>query len=352
MTAKTGLLGNLVEAIETLRRRIAEHGHDIAQDETRTRQTLVDPLLFALGWDASNPAQVTLEYKKGRGRADYALLGPDSPLAIIEAKRLREQLDDKHIEQALNYANTEDIDFIVVTNGDEWKMYGVFLRGTMNERLLMHLKISATPVHETVLESLRLWNANLGTGKPAPAGKPVVTDISDDDVLTADDIVFDPGKNDSDSGADAGKRKRAHTPVQPRTEPHHDGWMPINDVELAGALRGKNKQRIVLDIGGTQKTVKSQTDILATVITVALVDSGKLTRADCPVLLGGSKTRYLINTKPTHADNTPFVSARALSGGLHLFTAHAVSAMLKHLCRLLEEFDIDLATVRVRVEDA
>ena len=49
------LLDDLVGVIETLKERIAAHGAKPAENETRTRMALIDPLLQALGWDVSDP---------------------------------------------------------------------------------------------------------------------------------------------------------------------------------------------------------------------------------------------------------------------------------------------------------
>jgi len=79
-------LDDLVEVIETLQRRIRDHGDSLRQNEIRTRVALIDPLLTALGWDVADPGLVTAEYNVGTGRADYALLIPgDKPAALVEA---------------------------------------------------------------------------------------------------------------------------------------------------------------------------------------------------------------------------------------------------------------------------
>ena len=81
------LLDDLVGVIETLQRRIADHGASLRENETRTRMAPVDLLLAALGWDVADPAVAPPEYSASGGRADYALLKPDgSPIAMVEAK--------------------------------------------------------------------------------------------------------------------------------------------------------------------------------------------------------------------------------------------------------------------------
>lgn len=71
---------SLLKLVETLRKRIDEHGATLRQSETMTRYALVDPLLRELGLDTGNPDLVVPEYKAGSGSADYALLVNGTPL--------------------------------------------------------------------------------------------------------------------------------------------------------------------------------------------------------------------------------------------------------------------------------
>ena len=127
------LLDDLTGVIESLRERIGTHRASLGENETRTRMALVDPLLMALGWDVSDPAVVTPEFKVSGGWADYALLRTDEqPAATVEAKKLGERLAS-HQMQMLNYANASGIDFAALTDGDHWELYDVFRRGTLEE---------------------------------------------------------------------------------------------------------------------------------------------------------------------------------------------------------------------------
>ncbi len=85
-------LDDLQRVIENLRNMIEVHRDYLSEDETRTRQVLIDPLLRKLGWDVSDPQAVELEYKMGPQRADYALMSNGQPVAVIEAKRLGRDL--------------------------------------------------------------------------------------------------------------------------------------------------------------------------------------------------------------------------------------------------------------------
>ena len=168
------LLESLVSTIETLRERIQTHGSTLRENETRTRMALIDPLLYALGWDTSNPVLVTPEYNVSGQWADYALLGPDGkPAATVEAKKLGEPLAG-HRMQMLNYSNAAGIQYAGLTDGNRWELYKVFEVGTLDERRILELSIAEGASHRLVLQLLLLWNPNLSSGQPSAAKEPIL----------------------------------------------------------------------------------------------------------------------------------------------------------------------------------
>ena len=171
--SQDALLGPLVDAIESVKQRIQEHGASLRENETRTRVALIDPILQALGWDVSDPASVTLEYDVQGRRADYALLRANNrPAATIEAKKLGENLQ-QHRMQMLNYANASGVDYAGLTDGNHWELYDVFKRGELSERELLSVTIADSASHESALKLLLLWRLNLEAGQPVEAATPI-----------------------------------------------------------------------------------------------------------------------------------------------------------------------------------
>ena len=145
-------LDALVRAIESLQERIRRDGETIGSNEIRTRTTLVDPLLNALGWDTTDPAMVVPEYAAGGGVADYALLkvtpdGGSPVIAFIEAKRLHEPLEP-HRSQMLTYANMSGVRYAGLTNGDRWEFYIVFKEAPLHERRILDVSL----LHESAFD--------------------------------------------------------------------------------------------------------------------------------------------------------------------------------------------------------
>ena len=95
---------NLSRVITQLRFRVQNHGDYLSSvDEARTRYTLIDPILRALGWDLADPSQVKVEIDidmlSAVKKADYALFkkagSGERPWILVEAKRL----DPRQIER-------------------------------------------------------------------------------------------------------------------------------------------------------------------------------------------------------------------------------------------------------------
>ena len=192
-------LDDLRDAIQKLQDMVEPHRRYLSENETRTRQVLIDPLLRELGWDVSNPDMVQLEYKVGQQRADYALISNGQRVALIEAKRLGSDLQEDEIMQVLNYANRAGIGYMIITNGDRWEMYEVFQPAALEERLLMELELSQQSAHRNALQALAMWRPNLvSEGGPAEATKPVFISDGPPEQQTSSDPPI--GEEESDEG--------------------------------------------------------------------------------------------------------------------------------------------------------
>ena len=119
------LLLPLLNAIEAIRTRVSGHKTYLEGHETRTRVSLVDPVLRALGWNPSDPKSVALEYKIEAKSADYALLNDDGkPVAIVEAKTIGKSLGGMdQLGQIGMYALGGSVGLVALTDGDRWRLH-------------------------------------------------------------------------------------------------------------------------------------------------------------------------------------------------------------------------------------
>ena len=304
-------LDSLQRVIEKLRKAIEAHRGYLAENETRTRQVLIDPLLRKLGWDVSNPNIVQLEYQVREGRPDYALMSKSKPLAVVEAKRLGSDLDEV-IKQAFNYANPGGIPYMIVTNGDTWEMYEVFKQAELEDRLLMKLELSQQSAHKNASQALAMRKPNLTSKKPA----------------------FKPPKR-------APKQSKLPVQLPPDDQlENSDNWCSFE-----WKLYEQHTKPVELKIGDRPKEiVKSWKDVIHKVV-AWLADEERLSINDCPI---GTETYTFIGREAVNPDGTSFQSPQTLSNGLILQGAYVNTiAQWQKLRQLLGDLEVDRSTIRV-----
>lgn len=123
-------------------------------NERAVSTSIVVPILRALGWDDSDPAQVMPEYTNPRGRVDYALSpSRNSPAVFVEVKRVGQTADaDK---QLFEYAFHEGAQIAVLTDGRLWNFYLPGQHGSYEDRRVYQLDIVERETAEIVLRFRR-----------------------------------------------------------------------------------------------------------------------------------------------------------------------------------------------------
>ena len=96
-----------IEDIKDLAERVPSL-QPMLDDEAKTKQFLILPLIRALGYDDANPAEVVPEYTADFGartgwKADYALMSGERPLIVMECKQLSNRLSTDEINQLGRY---------------------------------------------------------------------------------------------------------------------------------------------------------------------------------------------------------------------------------------------------------
>jgi predicted type IV restriction endonuclease len=144
----------LSEALADVRDKIARYqGKEVNEQNTKT--ALIDPVLRALGWDLGDLEEVQQEYKR-RPRdkpVDYALLVLRTPRLFVEAKALGQDLKDrKWANQVMGYATVAGVEWVVITNGDEYRIYNACAAVPVEEKLFRTVALTApnSPVEETL----------------------------------------------------------------------------------------------------------------------------------------------------------------------------------------------------------
>ena len=308
------LLGDLVTAIQTAQARIRDYGNTLSQNEYRTRISLIDPILDALGWDVSNPKLVTHEYQAGNGRADYALLKNQSPIAFIEAKHFGESLD-KHEAQVFTYSVSQGVKYAGLTDGNRWILEDLSARFDQGESRILDISLDKSDKHQCALKLLVLWQPNLDAGQPTEATEPVL-------------VV-----------------PREVKPTPPRTDlvklppPPHKGLIPLSEYKP-----GKSDSLPLVQFPGEGERQLQKWYGLLVEIAEWLIRRGLLSEGSCPVP-GAAKGYSMINSVPMHENGTPFFHPERLSNRLYLNKQGNRDTLLSNAKSLLEYFEKDSTDV-------
>ncbi len=93
-------------------------------NEEMTKKDFILPLFRALGWNTEDSNEVTAEEKISKKRVDYGFRINGIPKFFLEAKALKEDLDNpKFIEQAINYAWHKGCTWAVLTDFESVKIF-------------------------------------------------------------------------------------------------------------------------------------------------------------------------------------------------------------------------------------
>lgn len=156
-------LADLEQRISGIRRRQEAIG------EQNTKAVLIAPLLAALGWNLFNLSEVVREYKNKPqdNPVDYALFVLRSPSLFIEAKDLGTNLDDrKWVSQILGYATVVGVEWAVLTDGDEYRIYNAHAPVDVSEKLFRVVRVSDLAQREYTARTLELLSkANMGESR-------------------------------------------------------------------------------------------------------------------------------------------------------------------------------------------
>lgn len=112
--------------------------------EQNTKAGLIEPILETLGWDVSDPDEVHREYRRlpSDNPVDYALLLVGTPRVLVEAKGVTENLDDpRWANQTVAYATAAGVNWVVLTNGKEWRIFNAHAPVPLERKLFRTVRL-------------------------------------------------------------------------------------------------------------------------------------------------------------------------------------------------------------------
>jgi hypothetical protein len=142
-------MSDLEVALSSVRDRIAKYQRP-GIGEQDTKAALIVPVLRSLGWDVEDLEDVKLEYKRlpSDNPVDYALFLLREPRLFIEAKALGARLDDhKWTSQILAYATVAGVEWVALTDGDEWRIYNSHATVPVEKKLFRVVRVADPETH-------------------------------------------------------------------------------------------------------------------------------------------------------------------------------------------------------------
>lgn len=131
-----------------------QRARDVSEADTVT--LIKDVLSDAFGYDKY--AELTSEHAIRGTYCDIALSVDGKVWALIEAKAIGTTLDDRHVKQAIDYASNKGVEWCLLTNGAEWRLYNVIFAKPIDKRLIAQVDLLTVDMrNDSHLERLYLF---------------------------------------------------------------------------------------------------------------------------------------------------------------------------------------------------
>lgn len=120
-------------------RSVAQKALASGAKESDTRMIVSSIISDALGWDAFD--NLTGEFRIKGVFADFVLRNEGRHLVIIEVKAITSRLNEKHLYQAVSYAANKGVEWVILTNGAEWRLYRVLFNKPVEHELMFEVSL-------------------------------------------------------------------------------------------------------------------------------------------------------------------------------------------------------------------
>lgn len=127
---------------------------DVGEADTVT--IVKDMLADLFGYDKY--ADLTSEYAIRGTYCDLATKIDGTLQTLIEVKAIGLDLKDQHVKQAVDYAANQGVDWVLLTNGQQWRVYHVIFAKPIGQELIIDINLCAlSPRSMADIEKLYLW---------------------------------------------------------------------------------------------------------------------------------------------------------------------------------------------------
>jgi hypothetical protein len=127
---------------------------DIGEADTVT--IVKDLLAEVFGYDKYS--ELTSEFSIRGTYCDLATKIDGALQSLIEVKAIGLDLKDHHVKQAVDYAANQGVDWVLLTNGVQWRVYHVVFAKPIDKELIVDIDFCAlNPRSKSDIETLFLW---------------------------------------------------------------------------------------------------------------------------------------------------------------------------------------------------
>jgi hypothetical protein len=132
----------------------AAKARDVGEADTVT--IIKDMLADVFGYDKYS--EVTSEFAIRGTYCDLATKIDGVLQTLIEVKAIGLDLKEQHVKQAIDYAANQGVDWVLLTNGTNWRIYHLIFAKPIGQELVVDIDfLNLNPRSETDLELLFLW---------------------------------------------------------------------------------------------------------------------------------------------------------------------------------------------------
>lgn len=127
---------------------------DIGEADTVT--IVKDLLADVFGYNKYS--ELTSEYAIRGTYCDLAIKIDGTLQTLIEVKAIGLELKDHHVKQAIDYAANQGVDWVLLTNGSQWRVYHVVFAKPIGQELIVDIDFCALNARSAAdIEKLYLW---------------------------------------------------------------------------------------------------------------------------------------------------------------------------------------------------
>lgn len=169
MPTKSEAAADVRKVLERVKDHLAAGGPKLGEADTRA--WFIDPLLRALGYKDIADLQHEYYIKDTKDFLDYVLLVEGKPRIAVEAKALGRNLTDGDAGQVIQYCSILGIEWAVVTNVREWRLYHQFAEADLAGKLLFKLDLvgwSSKDEFDALFDQLWLVSKDAFVGSDGP----------------------------------------------------------------------------------------------------------------------------------------------------------------------------------------